>query len=287
MKPLFILLIAISLISCNDKSSSKQTDASEESSEEKGWLMSMRTLYTNTYNNNGLLDSTFETSYIYGAGILIDSSKTIKTREYNNSNHLVHERTFETGNNKKPKLSDERVIEYDSHNNITSDITYVRGEITFFSKSFYNNENQRTKEVSIMGTYEGLENMKAQKRTYDTTFLIFQYDGNGNVAKTISTNKENTKSTSTYILYEGMKRTFSFALNNNGDTINKASYTTKGDYTITSRRNFEASLISVDWRKNDKLYKSASYSGKPGTYHKTIYKYNDKGDEIESISYTQ
>jgi hypothetical protein len=85
MKVYLFLPFFIYLNSC-----SQTTQHSElVNPEDESWVISDKTITSNKYNTNGMLDSAFIVTYVYIKGQFLDSMKSIKARKYDHNNNLV------------------------------------------------------------------------------------------------------------------------------------------------------------------------------------------------------
>src|SRR5689334_6724784 len=89
MKLISTLTISVLLFSCGGTSSQKE----QAEQVVENWEMTNHTFASNTYNKNGLLDTSYKTMYVYQMGILMDTIKSIVVRKYDN-NKLTNEKEF-------------------------------------------------------------------------------------------------------------------------------------------------------------------------------------------------
>ena len=80
-------------------------------------------------------------------------------------------------------------------------------------------------------------------------------------------------------------KTFSFHLTAKGDTTSKSTYSHEGNLTKQINDIKEIGSIDTIWFDNEKIVKIIGSNYKWKAKHKSVITYNDKGDEIENVSY--
>jgi hypothetical protein len=287
-----ILLVLIILSSCSGTSQTKQLSTSVD----ENWEIAYKTIQTNTYSKSGLLDTSYSTSFVYMQGMLVDTSKSITVRKYDSKNNLISEKTFLLSNNIPSKLLSEAIKEYDEKNNPIYIMTKSEGVNYDRSRIEYNNNNQEIKSVDIFQVMENasesmdidsiaLRKKDTKKLTFDTTINTYNYDDIGNLIKWISSNTKGEIEKTNVTIYSGKEKTSGYALDNNGDTTVTFTYIKDGDILKEIAKTNEDGGVDTTWQQNDKVLKMIGHSEKFHFKTKMEIKYNDKGDEIESISY--
>jgi len=265
MKWIIIPTISIILFSCNGQSSpnrpSKQSD--------ENWELVSHTFSSNTYTINGLLDTTFEKTFVYNNGNLLDSLNAINVRRYD-KNNLISNRGYLLYEDGKKELTNETLNNYDEKGNLKSSVTKVGSLVT-----------KITNEFNMVGTLIKTTTIFQN----DTTIGKFDYDVNGNLIKnTISDMKGIIKET-LFNQYSGKEKISSFGINSNGDTISILKSQHDGKLIKRINISMEFGLTDTTWLDGKNIIKSISYNHKMEGKNKSLYKYNDRGDEIESMSY--
>ena len=265
MRCITILTISIILISCNGQSLSNTT--SKQSDE--NWEFESHTFSSNTYTVNGLLDTTFEKTFLYNNGKLLDSLNAITVRHYD-KNNLISSRGYLLYDDGSKELTDETFNNYDEKGNLKSSIKKVGSLETKISNEFNNIG-------TLIQTTTTFQN--------DTTIGNFVYDVNGNLIKnTISDTKGRVKET-IFNQYSGKEEISSLGINSNGDTISVLKSQHDGKLTKRIDISMELGLVDTTWLDGKNIVKTISHDDKMKSKSKSIYKYNDKGDQIESMSY--
>jgi hypothetical protein len=265
MKCIIIPIIPIILISCNGQA--LQNKPSKQSDE--NWELVSHTFSSNTYTVNGLLDTTFEKTFVYNDGNLLDSLNTINVRRYN-KNNLISNRGYLVYEDGKNELTNETLNNYDEKGNLKLSIKKVGSLETKIANEF-------NKVGTLIQTTTIFQN--------DTTIAHFDYDENGNLVKnTISDTKGIIKET-IHNQYSGRQKISSLGINPNGDTISILNSQRDGKLIKRINISTEFGLVDTTWFDGKNIVKTISHNDKMKSKSKSIYKYNNKGDQIESISY--
>src|SRR6185437_12052388 len=140
----------------------------------ENWELTSHTFFSNTYTINGLLDTTFEKTFLYNNGNLLDSLNAINVRRYD-KNNLISNRGYLLYEDGEKELSNETLNNYDEKGNLKSSFKKVGNLLTKITNEF-------NKVGTLIKTTTIFQN--------DTTIGNFQYDVNGNLIKnTISDTK--------------------------------------------------------------------------------------------------
>lgn len=265
MKWIIIPTIYIIFISCNGQSSTK----SPSKQIDENWELVSHTFSSNTYTINGLLDTTFEKTFLYNNGNLLDSLKAINVRRYD-KNNLISNRGYLLNDDSKKKLTNETLNNYDEKGNLKSSVTKVGSLITEIKNEF-------NKFGTLIKTITIFQN--------DTTISNFDYDVNGNLIKNIISDTKGIIKETLFNQYSGKEKISSFGINSNGDTISILKYQQDGKLMKRINISKEFDLTDTTWLEGKNIIKSISHNQKMKEKNKSVYKYNDRGDEIESMSY--
>lgn len=265
MKWIIIPTIYIIFTSCNGQSSTK----SPSKQIDENWELVSHTFSSNTYTINGLLDTTFEKTFLYNNGNLLDSLKAINVRRYD-KNNLISNRGYLLNDDNKKKLTNETLNNYDEKGNLKSSVTKVGSLITEIKNEF-------NKFGTLIKTITIFQN--------DTTISNFDYDVNGNLIKNIISDTKGIIKETLFNQYSGKEKISSFGINSNGDTISILKYQQDGKLMKRINISKEFDLTDTTWLEGKNIIKSISHNQKMKEKNKSVYKYNDRGDEIESMSY--
>jgi len=287
-----ILLLFIIFSSCNGTSQTKQLSPSAN----ENWEISNRTIQTHTYTKSGLLDTSYSTSFFYIKGVPVDTNKSVTVRRYDTKNNLVNEKTLLLSNNLPDKVTMETNKKYDDKNNLIYFMSRSEGVNYDRSQKAYNGQNQEIKSVDISQIMEdfpsgtdidsiALQKEQTKKPFFDTTINTYYYDDNGNMIKWIIANTKGEIKRTQVFIYADSEKEAGYELDKNGDTTTVFKYLEDGELTkeIVNRKEVESA--DTTWQKGDKIIKVIGHSEKFHIKTKIEIKYNDKGDEIESVSY--
>ena len=288
-----VRLIILVVFFCSCKGNSTQTNQ-EVNSEEK-WVLSSQVFSNHTYTPSGLINTSFKTLYYYISGEIADSVKSKIVRKYEDS-VLTKEQEFIVSEDGSEKLSSETINQYDLKGNLI--LTKVNVQNNFISKTIneYNDKKQILKSIDFTQEIEqnsndgNIDSVVAQSKgkklyQYDTTITNYTYDSEGNLIQTV---KRNTKGgiLKTWVYhFNGNEPTFSFSLNPLGDTVLKVEYDHQGKFTKEIHTLKELGNVDTTWKENKKILKIIGHNFRTNTKYRFIYKYNAKGQELESSSY--
>lgn len=218
------------------------------------------------------------------------------TREYDNRNNLISEKTFQVFKKKK-ELSGEILYKYDAKNNLILVTEKFENVVSKIIRNTYNDKNQKTEEITIQKKFEerpegwNLDSAVAHHGDkiiphYDTTIISYQYDKNGKLLNKIyrNSNREIVETITT--LYSDNKKILTYGINSIGDTVSITNYKQKGNFTTEINHDRSNSLYTnTDLYDGDKLIERVSINKRTNLNRKETYKYDNKGNEIENISY--
>jgi hypothetical protein len=281
MKLYSFLLFAVLLHSCADTARKKiETQAPVEN-----WQVENQTMMNHTYNNYGLLDTTYETQKLYADGQIGMTLNHIITRSYDSRKNLIAEKTFHVLN--KNKLSEVKRFDYDKNNNVVEE-TKLDDGVTSIIKRIYNNLNQEIKEVQIAQAidFDSSGNKKVQSR-YDTSVINTFYDKPGNVIKKLysgSNEKLVVETISTQ--YLGGRKVLSYSINKKGDTTSVTKFE-QIDSELKSIREdkIHPFITDTSWYKGKNLIKYVMIDNKMNFKRMETYKYDEQGNVIENTFY--
>ena len=292
MKFNIILLTTIFFFSCNGTSQHKE----EQKGNEQNWQIAQVLKHEHSYNKFGLLDTTLriQDMYVNGAsGVVINF---LITRKYDNVNNLISKKTFQLFKNKN-ELSEEVLYNYDAKNNLVLLTEKFQNVVSKIIRNTYNDKNQKIEEMNIQKTVEetpegwNLDSAIAHhndKKTphYDTSIISYQYDIKGNTINKIykNSNREIVETITT--IYSGNKKKVSYGINQMGDTVSITNYKQSGNL-ITEINQDKNNLLYTETNLYDgtKLIETISIDKRMNFNRKETYKYDNKGNEIENISY--
>jgi hypothetical protein len=277
----FILTLAILalLFSCNWTSSKEEKIVQNDDS----WQLSDRTATLQTYTSTNLLDTSFKTIYFYTKGNFFDSINSIVVRHYDNDK-LTDTKDYTVAKDGSKKLSSEIIKKFDAIGNMILEAHKFDNDIVYKSTKLYNDKRQLVRSVNIMKK-EDVDSDRNIKFHYDTSISNFFYDERGNQISSIITDIKGKNIGTTMSQYSGHDKTFSCRINAQGDTTSKSIYSTERGLVKEVSEMKEIYNIDTIWLDKEKITKIIGYNYKKKTKHKTTITYNDKGDEIENISY--
>jgi hypothetical protein len=249
---------------------------------ENDWLIADSIISLNTYSKSGLLDTTYETTYLFQSGLLDDSVKGITTRQYDKTN-LIHEKGFDLNENGQASLFNEILKKYDLHNNLISEVIYVKGELRHSIENRYNPLGEKTETIYIDLSEKRRPNKNAAP--YDTSLHLFKYDSLGNIATTIITDNHIATREITTMTYDGKNKKQSYTRSIAGDTLSRGTFMKENEFDKAIMRINKIGLTDTTWSQYGKVCKSISYNTKTHSSYKATYTFNLKGDETASLHY--
>lgn len=287
-----ILIVLLIFSSC--KGQTGGTDSKNK--KEEIWEITNKTIKIHTYSKFGLLDTSFITEYFYNSGLEVDKKKSITIRKYDNNNNLILERTYSLSSNGQKKIVRELIFEFDKFNNAIS--MHVKSEgIDNGEKSIkeYNKQKQLIKDIQVFRKFNSYSEdididtiakhfeEDNKKLKFDTIVTTFTYNTDGACIKEISFNTKNEVQKTRTIVYVGKDKIASYDINTNNDTTSSFSYIKDGNLLMQILKVKEFGSSDTAWYDGKKEIKFISRS--PIFKLKTEIKYNEHGDEIESITY--
>jgi hypothetical protein len=276
LKRIIIFAVVILFLSCGEFSPKYDKNSQD-------WSLSTRTITTQTYTAAGLLDTSFQTTYFYSRGFLIDKEKSILARHYDN-NKLTDEKDFVRLRNNSAKLSNETLYKYDENGNVILEIDQVNEGLIYKIKNQYNDQNQLFQKVMVRKN--GNKTLLQKPGfAYDTISYVYSYDRNGNQIDCIITDHRGLIIGTVSTRYSGKVKTYSFNINSAGDTVLESIYTHKGDIERQVIDNKENNGFDTIWFNNGKIVERVNRDYRKKTKEKIIITYNGRGDEIENITF--
>jgi hypothetical protein len=287
------LTLTISILLCSCGATTTENDRALRSDE--NWEITKHTFTTNRYNASGLLDTSYQTILFYQMGMVLDTIKSLIVRKYD-QNRLTNEIDFTLEKDGSKTLSNETVKHYDPKGNLTTEITRSRSNMFFKTVNKYNDDGKVTKSINIFQKMNdnpndyNLDSAVAhrhdkKKFQYDTTISTFEYDVKDNLIRVIVSDTKQIVREVSITQYSGHEKIFSFSITPDGDTTAKHIFKREGTLIKEIANVKELGSIDTIWHDNDKIAKIISHNSAMKMKHKLVIKYNDKGDEIESISY--
>jgi len=277
MKVIRPFLFAALFYSCNGATQPKE----EVKAIDENLLIKNKTTLSNTYTKSGLLDISYKTDSMFFKGKFATAFNFIIKRNYDSKNNLVSEKTFDDPQTNE--LSEEKIFSYDVKNNLISEIEKLDGNIRSIIKKYYNEHNQETKRIEIQNNNPEIYFKNQSNPLYDTLIIVNSYDPQGNLIKQTTSSSSNAIGNTIFTIYSNGQKTFAYELDENSDTTTKFEYKKAGglvEETVTFKSEPNSYLIT--WYEGNKKIKSIFYDGK-----KIIetFKYDEKGNEVENISY--
>ena len=283
MKAIELFLYTALFYSCKGTSQQKeQGKATDENLQIK-----IKTTLTHTYTKSGLLDSSYKTLSYYLKGKFALALNSIIKRDYDSKNNLLTEKTFDVPQTNV--LSEEKIFSYDTKNNLISEIDRFDWGTRSIIKKYYNEHNQETKRIEIQNIQEynpdGSVNDQSSPQ-YDTTIKINFYDPQGNLIKQTTSNSNNVVQFTLFTSYSNGQKTFSCELDENSDTLTTFKYKKVGNLIeeTTVPKSDSNSYLTTLYDGNKKI-KTVFYDSNVNKKFIETFKYDQKGNEVENISY--
>jgi hypothetical protein len=292
MKFNVILLATIFFISCNGTSQQSEPQKSNE----QNWQVAQVLTQVHSYNKLGLLDTTHRVQDVYVNGVSGVVMNFLITREYDNRNNLISKKTFQVFK-KKNELSEEVLYKYDAKNNLVVVTEKSENVVSKIIRNTYNDKNQKMEEMKIQKGFEehpegwNLDSAVAHHGDkiiphYDTSIISYQYDTKGNPINKIYKNSNRDIVETVTTLYSDSQKTLTYGINEKGDTVSVTNYKQNGNL-ITEINHDKKNLLytNTNLYDGDKLIETVSIDKRMNFNRKETYKYDNKGNEIENISY--
>jgi len=291
MKLISILTISVLFFSCGTTS----TQNEQPKSLDENWEMTNHTFISNTYNKSGLLDTSYKTMYVYHMEMLIDTIKSIVVRKYDN-NKLINEKEFTLWKDGTKTLSSELIKQYDTNEHLILFINKIGDDDLSKTVNEYNEKGQVVKSTNLFQKVDdnpndyNLDSVVAHRNDkkqfhYDTTINTFKYDLNGNEIRRVVLNVKGFIQKTSITQYSGNEKIFSFDITMQGDTIAKFIYNREGNFIKQIADIKEMGAVDTTWFDKEKIIKVIGHNDKMKMKYKFVTIYNDKGDEIENVSY--
>ena len=290
MKLNLILLATIFFTSCTE--APQQTTQQIDS--DQNWQVALVQKQQHFYNKKGLLDTTHQTQDVYANGVLGVSINFLITREYDNRNNLICEKTFRTIENKN-EVIEESIYEYDIKNNPILKVKKIENVAWEITKKTYDDKNQKIEEMEIRKKFEekpadwNLDSTLAHRNDkihYDTSIISYQFDTEGNEITKIYRNSHREVTETITTLFSGKQKTQSFGVNSKTDTVSITNFTKNGNL-ISEIAHDKINLYYNNTKLYDgnRLIQLVSIDKMMNLKRKETYKYDSRGNEIENISY--
>lgn len=292
MKFNVILLATIFFISCNGKFQQSEPQKVNE----QNWQVEQILTQVHSYSKLGLVDTTHQIQDVYVNGVSGVVMNFLITREYDNRNNLISKKTFQVFK-KKNELSEETLYKYDAKNNLVLMTEKFENVVSKIIRNSYNDKNQKIEEIKIQKGFEehpegwNLDSSVAHHGDkiiphYDTSIISYQYDKNGKPINKIYKNSSLEIVETVTTLYSDNQKMLTFGINEKGDTVSITNYKQKGNL-ITEINHDKNNLLytNTNLYDGDKLIESVSIDKRMNFNRKETYKYDNKGNEIENISY--
>jgi antitoxin component YwqK of YwqJK toxin-antitoxin module len=236
-----------------------------------------------TYTKSQLLDTTYQTDSAYFKGIFTTDINLIITRNYDNNNNLLSEKTFQAA--KTNDLTEEKIFNYDTRNNLISEIDKVDGITRSIIKRYYNDHNQEIKTIDIQADLTEIIHNRSNP-VYDTIISIKSYDSQGNVIKQTTGNPNNVVHVTSFTIYSNGEKRLRYGIDKNGDTVSTSQYKKMGDLIEeTMIDKSDPNSYIKTWYDGKKIMRRFFYDFRSNKKRRDNYKYDEMGNEIEHISY--
>lgn len=284
-----LILVIVIFTSCNGLS--QQKPKSEPS--EINWEITRKVIQEYSYTKSGLIDTTYKTEYFYLKGQIGDSIKQFITNDYDNNN-LTRQKEFEIININV--LSEDISKNYDSKNNLILEIKRTDGVITSITKYIYNNLNQEIKKIEILKALEPYpknwnfdsavahHNDKKSHPRYDTSVIKSSYDNQGNLTRQAYCRADEIPVETLLTLYSNGQKSITYGISPRGDTTSVYKYEKEAGLTKEIRETkIDPSFKLTTWY--DRINKVKEIMISHNMRSMKTYRYNEKGNEIENISY--
>ena len=282
MKVIWLFLYASLLYSCNGTSQQK----GEEKENDENLQIANKTNLINTYTKSGLLDISYKIDSIYLKGKFVMANNYFITREYDSNNNLLREKTFVSEIN---ELTEETIFSYDSKNNLISEIHKSFETTISITKMYYNEHNQETKRIEMHNTRSGVPELDIKKQSnplFDTIIKVNFYDQQGNLIKQIASNPNNVVQFSLFTIYVNGQKTSGYEVDENSDTITIFKYKKSGNLIEeTAVPKSDPNSYFNSWYDGKKIVKNIFYDSNTNKKFMEIYKYDEKGNQVENITY--
>ena len=131
----------------------------------------------------------------------------------------------------------------------------------------------------------GPNGMTPKNAAIDTSISTFINNKEGKPVMSIVCDPQNDTTSITYNSYLDGERTASYSIGKNGDTTAKASWSKDVVYSREVNINKTLGEIDTTWWIKDKIYEGISHNTIRRSKSRTIYKYDSKGNKIESVTY--
>lgn len=294
------LLSLIAIFACNGKKHKKNT-----TSENEDWQIFQKTNKVHSYTKSGLLEKTMQTDSLFINGKFGEILSSQVLRQYDIKNNLIKEITFQLFDDGKKEMNEEKLYKYDTNGNLINETDKYDGSLDYAFSANYDKKNRKVKEV-IIRKNSGIE--KATKNwAYDTTIIISEYGVNDSLSRQ-TYRRSGSPLKISFFIYDSTGKLISQVVRNNaGDTLSiftneylngekNYSFEIRFPEDTTSIHKFEkdGDLVKETifnklgtetcWYLSDKLQKITTNSKQFGKTMYT-YKYDAKGNEIESILY--
>jgi hypothetical protein len=217
-----------------------------------------------------------ETICVYRDEVLVDSIKSIVIRDYD-KNKLIEKKNFTLKKDGSKILENATINSYDLKGNLILQIDSMKGNN--FSKTFYEYDLNMRKSRSLVIFKLGEDNLN------DTSIGLYKYDSDGKLIELSVQQPKGVFQFKTINQYRNGQKFFSFTINSKNDTVQKSKFEREGNLTKEIKI---SGLDAVDtvWRQGDKILKTISLMNKPIQRKRLLLKkYNEKGDETESVSF--
>lgn len=190
----------------------------------------------NTYTQDGLLDTTFETDYAEFKDGIMDTVRSITVRLYRGNKLIDEKGLVQQENGTYSLVGNETLYQYDIRGNQTLQVRILDG--TIWSKEWkkYNSQGENIRGVLLFKKIDSVNNglilakpVRKEKIQYDTTSYIHQYDDRGNLVRSIISEGDGKVQKIRMTEYAGSEKTVTYVINPQGDTIEKFRFERDGD----------------------------------------------------------
>lgn len=242
------------------------------------WKLRWRTVQSNTYSKEGLLDNSYVTMYSEVGGQM-HSVKSVKQRQYE-GRRLVDEKEFTTKEDGERYLSGETIRKYDAKGNKIAETQKMEGKTIYQNFRQYNDKGQV---VQQLGVFRPMGSQDAG----DSATSIFIYDARGHQISAIVTDQMEVGRKVIMTLYNGADKQWEFQIGPEGDTLEKYRFERDGELVKKISLLPTRSGEDTTWYRGEQIVKSISHMAltRRKIRIKDVYQYDEKGNETASFSY--
>ena len=189
------------------------------------------------------------------------------------------------------ELSNREFYRYNDQNKKISREVYMDNALFIKERNKYDSEGELIENTLISKAIDEIRDeadiMKynEEKISYDTSRISYNYDHFGNMIKSVTSDAKGNVLHTTFLEYDNGEIEKIFSLAPSGDTISTGRRVKEGNIRKEIVEDYSKKSISTTWWVNRRIQKSITYYKNGKGNHRSEYKYNSKGDRIESLEY--